>query len=150
MQNVSLPPDQFDDVLRRLPPDLDLDALALSTGAIRRKRIVKGGAKLLRLALARGPGGLSLKQTAAWAETLGFARMSDPGIKYRLDHAVAFMDAIVTRTLAANTRRRPIHWPGRSLVSPTAARFPSRGAKARIGGFMGFTTWAMAAFRIWN
>ena len=65
--------DHFDQVLSRLPPDLDLDALALQTKAIERKRVVASGADLLRLWLARGPGGLSLSQTAAWAAMLGFA-----------------------------------------------------------------------------
>ena len=60
MQNTaSVPPDQFSDLLKRFPADLDLDALALETKAIRRKRKIDGGANLLRLALARGPGGFS-------------------------------------------------------------------------------------------
>ncbi len=99
MQTVSLPPAQFNNVLRRLPFDLDLDALVLSTGASGAS-VLLGPARSCFDWLWRGPGGLSLKQTAAWAETPGFAKMSDPGIKYRLDHAVEFMDAIVTRTLA--------------------------------------------------
>jgi hypothetical protein len=86
MQNsASLSADQFIELLRRLPPDIDLDALARQTKAIERKRKVETGANLLRLALARGPGGLSLSETAAWATMLGFAQMSDPGVKYRLD-----------------------------------------------------------------
>jgi len=56
--------DQFPDFLKRLPADLDLDALALETKAIRCKRRVDSGAGLLRLALARGPGGLSLRQAS--------------------------------------------------------------------------------------
>ena len=71
-----LPAGPFDEVLGRLPPDLDLDALALQTRAIKRKRVVASGADLLRLSLARGPGGLSLSQTAAWAALLGFAPLS--------------------------------------------------------------------------
>jgi len=66
MQNVaSLPADWFDAVFSRLPPDLDLDALARRSKAIERKRVLETGADLLRLSLARGPGGLSLSQTAA-------------------------------------------------------------------------------------
>ena len=39
MQNTaSVPPDQFSDLLKRFPAALDLDALALETKAIRRKR----------------------------------------------------------------------------------------------------------------
>jgi hypothetical protein len=56
----SLPADQFDELLRHLPAALDLDSLARQTKAIERKRVVGSGADLLRLALARGPGGLSL------------------------------------------------------------------------------------------
>jgi hypothetical protein len=37
-------------------------ALAFETKAIQRKRKIDGGANLLRLALARGPGGFSLRQ----------------------------------------------------------------------------------------
>ena len=59
--------DQFSDLLKRLPAGLDLDRLALETKAIRRRREVVDGARLLRITLARGPGGLSLRQTSAVA-----------------------------------------------------------------------------------
>ena len=81
----SLPGDQFESLLRRLPSGLDLDRLARQTQAIERKRAVGSGADLLRLALARGPGGLSLSETAAWAAMLGLAEMSDPAVKSRLE-----------------------------------------------------------------
>ncbi len=96
MQNTaSLPADQFEELLRRLPAALDPDRLARQTKAIERKRTLDSGADLLRLALARGPGGLSLSETAAWATMLGFAEMSDPAVKYRLDKAVEFLDAVM-------------------------------------------------------
>src|SRR5216684_1853371 len=59
----------------RLPSDLDLDELALSTKAIQRHRQdgVADGATLLRLSLARGPGGKSLQETAVWAHLNGVA-----------------------------------------------------------------------------
>src|SRR5258708_1798551 len=40
---------------------------------------VVDGAALMRIALARGPGGLSLCQTAAWSSMLGIAELSNPG-----------------------------------------------------------------------
>src|ERR1700712_4126365 len=92
---ASLPVDQFDALLRRLPATLDLDDLARQTKAIQRRRAIGSGADLLRLALARGPGGLSLSETAAWGTLLGFAQMSDPAVKYRLDKAVAFLDGMM-------------------------------------------------------
>jgi hypothetical protein len=116
MRNTaSFPADQFSDLLLRLPPDLDLDGLARQTKAIQRKREIGTGAELLRLALARGPGGLSLSQTAAWAAMLGFARLSDPGVKNRLDNAVGFLDAVLAGQLAAKSAGASVRWAGRSL-----------------------------------
>jgi hypothetical protein len=107
--------DEFAEVLARLPAGLDLDRLALETKAIQRKREVVDGAALLRIALARGPGGLSLRQTAAWASMLGIAELSNPGVKYRLDQATEFLAALVERLLAAKVPGAELRWPGRSL-----------------------------------
>lgn len=107
--------DQFSDLLARLPPGLDLDALALRTKAIERKREIDTGADLLRLALARGPGGLSLSQVGAWAAMRGLGRLSDPAVKFRLDKAVGFLQAILEHQLAAASAGAGLRWPGRIL-----------------------------------
>ena len=112
---ASLPSDQFSELLHRLPPGLDLDKLARETKAIERKRKVESGPNLLRLALARGPGGLSLSETAAWATMLGFAEMSDPGVKYRLDKAVGFLKAVMNGQLATKSAGASVRWTGRTL-----------------------------------
>ena len=130
MQNTaSLPADRFDELLSRLPADLDLDALAQQTKAIERKREIDSGAHLLRLALARGPGGLSLSQTAAWATMLGRAEMSDPGVKYRLDKAVEFLDAVMARQLAERAPGGAVRWAGRTLRLSDGSCFREPGAK---------------------
>lgn len=113
--SASLSTDHFNDLLVRLPAGLDLDELAARTKAIVRRRKIANGATLLRLALARGPGGLSLSQTAAWASMLEIAEVSDPAVKFRLDNAVEFLEAIVTQLLAAKDPGPPVHWPGRLL-----------------------------------
>jgi hypothetical protein len=114
--SASLPADQFSDLLSRLPSGLDLDALALETKAIERQRKIESGADLLRLALARGPGGLSLSQTAAWASMIGFAEpMSDPAIKFRLDKSADFLAAVTERQLAAKCAGPSLHWKDRFL-----------------------------------
>jgi hypothetical protein len=115
MQTASVLHDSFTDILGRLPPDLDLDGLAVSTGAMVRNRVVSGGVMLLRLALARGPGGLSLNETATWARMLGLADLSDPGLKYRLDRAVPFLKALMEQQLAERASSVALHWPGRFL-----------------------------------
>jgi hypothetical protein len=126
---ASLPADQFDALLRRLPADLDLDALAHRTKAIERKREIDSGADLLRLALARGPGGLSLSETAAWATMLGVAEMSDPGVKYRLDKAVEFLDAVMAHQLADKAPGAAVRWAGRTLRLSDGSCFREPGAK---------------------
>ena len=45
------------DILSRLPADLDLNQLARENKAIQRLRGITDAADLLRLGLARGPGG---------------------------------------------------------------------------------------------
>ncbi|HYZ22955.1 MAG TPA: transposase [Rhodopila sp.] len=115
MQTLSMTCEAWQDVLGRLPPELDLDALAMSSGALKRRREVGDGAMLLRLAMARGPGGLSLRQTAAWAAMQGLARLSDPAVKYRLDHAVPFLKAVLEQQLAERAGSVALCWPGRSL-----------------------------------
>src|SRR4051812_47558166 len=107
--------DQFAEVLARLPADLDLDDLAMESKAIQRRREVVDGAALLRIALARGPGGLSLRQTAAWASMQGIAELSNPGVKYRLDQATEFLAALAERLLAAKLPGPELRWPGRTL-----------------------------------
>jgi hypothetical protein len=130
MQNIaSLPADRFDELLRRLPAGLDLDALAHRTKAIERKREIDSGANLLRLALARGPGGLSLSQTAAWATMLGLAEMSDPAVKSRLDKAVEFLDAVMASQLAEKAPGAAVRWAGRTLRLCDGSCFCEPGAK---------------------
>src|SRR6478672_13213523 len=89
--------DRFTELLERLPTGLDLDDLALETKAIQRLREVVDGAALLRIALARGPGGLSLRQTAAWASMLGIAELSNPGVKCRPAPGTEYLAALVER-----------------------------------------------------
>ena len=112
---ASVSTNHFADLLARLPAGLDLDGLALESKAIRRRREVVDGAALLRIALARGPGGLSLRQTAAWASMQGIAELSNPGIKYRLDQATEFLALLVERLLAAKVPGADLRWPGRTV-----------------------------------
>ena len=138
MQNsASVLTDQFSDLLQRLPAGLDLDRLALETKAIQRKRELGDGVSLLRIALARGPGGLSLRQTAAWASMLGIAKLSNPGVKYRLNQATDFLATLVERLLAAKTSGAALCWPDRflRLADGTSIRQPgSKGTDWRVHG----------------
>ena len=134
---ASLLGDEFPTLLARLPRDLDLDQLAVEHKAIERGRKIRDGASLLRLALARGPGGMSLRDAAGWAGVLGLASLSNPAVKYRLDKSVGFLKAVMERLLAARSASQGLHWPGRiiRLADGTCIAEPgSKGTDWRVHG----------------
>ena len=84
----------------RLPPGLDLDQSARRSGALRRRRNVQDAETLLRLALAHGPGGLSLRSAAAWAGLTGIAQLSDVALRRRLRGAADWLGYIAGALLS--------------------------------------------------
>lgn len=123
--------DAWSELSTRLPSDLDLDALALSTKAIQRQREdgVTDGATLLRLCLARGPGGKSLQETAVWARLNGLAELSGQSVNERLHQSVAFLSGIVHRLLAGRVAGKPSLWAGRCLRIADGSSLSQRGSK---------------------
>lgn len=93
-------------LLAALPASLDLEATAKSTGALRRRRAISDPVSLLRLALGYGPGGLSLRGAAAWAELTGLASLSDVAVLKRLRGTGDWLARIVTALLAIRPRER--------------------------------------------
>ena len=87
-------------LLSHLPTAIDLDVTAFQTRAIVRKREVGNASTLLRLLLAYGFCGLSLRQTAAWAEAADVARLSDVALLKRFRHAHAWLALILGAKLA--------------------------------------------------
>ena len=100
-----------------LADDLDLNELARSTGAVQRRRGdgVGDGTCLLQLALARGPGGKSLQDTAAWARLSGVAELTAQSLNERLHRSVGFLTAVLHRLLTARGGGTPLLWSGRCL-----------------------------------
>ena len=138
MQIIALPhTDEFPALLARLPADLDLDQLAIEHKAIQRGRKIKTGAELLRLALAHGPGGMSLRDAAGWAGMLGLETLTNPAVKYRLDNAVDFLKAITDHLLVASSASQALHWPERTIrvADGTCVSKPgSKGTDWRVHG----------------
>ncbi len=98
---ASLDPDgHWPALLARLSRVLDLEASARATGALQRRRAVADAATLLRLALAHGPGGLSLRSAAAWAGLSGVAQLSDVALRRRLRGAATWLGQIAGALLA--------------------------------------------------
>ncbi len=84
-------------VLTLLPPDLEDSAR--QSEALVRCRNIPDAAALMRMALAYAVSDLSLKDVAAWANALGVARITGPGLFYRLREAEAWLQYVLAQTL---------------------------------------------------
>jgi hypothetical protein len=115
MTNHSEILDQWPAVREHLPGDFDLEATARSRGAFVRKREVKSAEGLLRLALAYGGCGMSLRETCAWAEAAGVARLSDPSLLERLERASSWLGDIVGALIGQRDERPAGRWAGYRL-----------------------------------
>jgi hypothetical protein len=152
LDSASFPLDDWSRQIEDLLGDFNIDEAARSSGALVRRRGVPSARALLHLALARGPGGLSLRQTAAWARLAGVADLTDASLCDRLHQSCDFLGAVA----AAMLRFQPnagANWTGRSVriadgtcVSKPGGKFGVSGADWRIhsvydlgaGGFSHF------------
>jgi Transposase DDE domain len=107
--------DHWPEVRSRLPADFDVEATARSRGAFTRAREVKNAEMLLRLALAYGGCGMSLRETCAWAEASGVASLSDPSLVERLAKAAPWLGDIVTALIAKQAKVPAGRWAGYRL-----------------------------------
>lgn len=121
--------------------DFDFDEAARSTGALVRRRAVKSAQALLHLALARGPGGFSLRQTAAWAHMAGVADLTDASLNDRLHQSCDFLGAIVAALLRARTGEALARRPGRSVRIADGTCVSKPGGKRGVSG----TDWRIHA-----
>jgi hypothetical protein len=87
-------------LLSRIGSAEELDASAKASGALIRRREIKSGEDLLRLALAYGPCGMSLRTVAAWAQTVGLGELSDVAALNRLRASADWLQDIVGDLLA--------------------------------------------------
>src|SRR5882724_4119163 len=107
--------DHWPEVSAHFPADFDLEATARSRGAFTRVREIKNAEDLLRLALAYGGCGMSLRDTCAWASAGGIATLSDPALLERLEKAADWLGDIVRALLGDQPRVQAGRWPGYRL-----------------------------------
>ena len=107
--------DHWPEVRLHLPADFDLEATARARGAFTRAREVKNAEMLLRLALAYGGCGMSLRETCAWAEAAGIASLSDPSLIDRLAKAAPWLGDMVTALIAEQAKVPAGRWAGYRL-----------------------------------
>lgn len=87
----------WEDVQAWLPPNLE--DLALSSGAIQRRRSIRTGREMLRLALAYSLLDFSLRSVSAWMAGAGLGQMSDVAVLKRLKAAAPFLQALLQEML---------------------------------------------------
>ena len=97
---LSIQEQDWPSVVARLNAAIDLEASVRASGALHRRRQIQSGSDLLRLALAYGPGGQSLRETAAWAELQQVASLSDVALLYRFQGAADWLGEVAGALLA--------------------------------------------------
>src|SRR6266705_2241811 len=107
--------DHWPQVRARLPAGLDLEKTARSRGAFTRAREIKSAETLLRLALAYGGCGMSLRETCPWAEAGGIASLADPSLLERLRKAAPWLGDIVAALIAEQAKVPAGRWAGYHL-----------------------------------
>jgi Transposase DDE domain len=119
MQLASSLDSRWPDLIAAISGAIDIEATARSSGALVRRRAIRSGEMLLRLALAYGPGGLSLRAAAAWAGMGGLADLSDTAVMKRMRSASAWLGevagALVRRAAADAPGGQPGALQGRRL-----------------------------------
>ena len=107
--------DHWPEVSARFPTGFDLDATARLRGAFTRAREIRNAETLLRLALAYGGLGMSLRETCAWAEAGGIVSLSDPSLLDRLCKAAPWLGDIVAALIAEQAKMPARRWAGYRL-----------------------------------
>jgi IS4 transposase len=129
--------DHWPEVRSLLPSGFDVEATARSRGAFTRARAVKDAETLLRLALAYGGCGMSLRECCAWAAATGVANLSDPALLKRLRQASAWLGDLVAALLAEHSAAPSGRWAGYRLRAIDATSICALGADR--------TTWRLHA-----
>jgi hypothetical protein len=107
--------DHWLEVKSHLPVDFNLEATARLLGAFTRARGVKDVETLLRLSLAYGGLGMSLRETCAWAEAGEIASLSDPSLFNRLCKAGPWLGEILAAMIAEQGSGLAARWAGYRL-----------------------------------
>lgn len=129
---------------------IDLEASARACGVLQRKRQIRSASDLLRLALAYGPGGQSLRQTAAWAEFQQVASLSDVALMYRLKASAPWLAQIAGALLAPREATASPCALGLRLrvIDGSVISAPGRGPRWRLHGVYDLGEERFSAFEL--
>lgn len=120
----------WQDVVKRLGGAEALTVSAREYKAFQRARGVKDAASLLRLALMYGPGGLSLRGTAAMAAMGGIASVSDVALLGRLQAAGPWLEALCSERLTGLAESMKVAPADRPIRIVDGTRLTGPGGRA--------------------
>lgn len=120
--------DCLTEVRAHLPPGFDIESTARERKAFTRAREIKSAAALLRVALAFGGCGMSLRETCAWAAAAGIAKLANPSLLERLCKASPWLGDIVAALLARQAQVPVGRWAGYRLRALDATAICEPGA----------------------
>ena len=129
MKTSSLSDGQWASIVSCLSAVADLDATARAFGAFQRRGRVSDPVGVLRLALMYGPGGLSLRGTAAAAEGL-VGSLSDKAVEGRLRKAGPWLEHLLECLLRARMKQAPNG--NLTLVDGSVIKPPGKGPQWRL------------------
>lgn len=129
MGNAEFLDRQWSDVLALLPADLEESVREF--GALRRRRQLRSGADVLRLALWYGVGGLSLREISAQADLIEMAEISDVSVMERLMKTSRWLEHILQQLLAARNEASaedgmPVHLVDATTIEEPGGRSGER------------------------
>jgi hypothetical protein len=112
----------------RLGGAASLEASARDTGAFLRARVIESAVDLLRMILAYCLGGSGLRCTAAWANAVGLADISNVALLYRLRQCGDWLALLIGKSLAFDA---PPAAQGRLIRLIDATAVPKAGSLAK-------------------
>jgi hypothetical protein len=125
----SWPEEEWSSLLGLVSEAIDLDATARQSGVLSRRRRIRSGETLLRLALVYGPGGQSLSDTATWAALEGVADLSKTALLYRIRDSADWLARVAAALLAkrAIPQAADRTWLGRQVRLVDGSSITARG-----------------------
>lgn len=127
--------EQWESLVGMLPRQFDLEKTVRESGALVRRRAIQSAETLLRLLLAYSLCGLSLRATAAWAQSQDLALVSDVALLKRLRKAAPWVGQVLAAKLAERVEElkpQPLAYRLRVVDATTASIPGSKGTDARV------------------
>jgi len=130
MDNETVVDDDWDCVAELLPSDLDASARAHS--AFSRPREIASATDLLRICFAYGFCDKSLRETAAWAEVIGLASVSNPAVYKRLAKCGDWLAHLIVSFMQERGMPTPTSFPVRVVDASVLCKPGSTGTDYRL------------------